>query len=168
MTVPSHHWHIKLVESFLPLHLFVRTHVFNGRMDSAIQRINHWPVDKRSWDRNFCLLVLGNRPIVPKAFYYLFQSVKMRYPRQLVWTLHVFAISNKHIQSVLRLAASVSVSIQITISQELSVDFLLFMKTPNDGRQWISAQLQISVLLRFTGHRYAKSSKGRLLLLRAS
>ena len=105
----------KLVESFLPLHLLVRTHVFNGRMDSALQQINHWFMDKRSWDRNFCLFVLGNRLIVSQTFYYLFQSVKMRYPRQLVWTLYVFAISNKYIQSVLRLAASVSVSIQITI-----------------------------------------------------
>ena len=73
--------------------------------------INHWLVDKRSWDRNFCLFFLGNRLIVSQTFYYLFQTVKMRYPRQLVWTLYVFAISNKYIQSVLRLAASVSVSI---------------------------------------------------------
>lgn len=101
----------KLVESFLPLHLLVWTHVFNGRMYSALQQINHWLVDKRSWDRNFCLIVLGNRLIMSQTFYYLFQSVKMRYPRQLVWTLYVFAISNKYIQSVLRLAASVSVSI---------------------------------------------------------
>ena len=101
----------KLVESFLPLHLLVRTHLFNGRMDSALQQTNHWLVHKRSWDRNFCLFVLGNRLIVSQTFYYLFQSVKMRYPRQLVWTLYVFAISNKYIQSVLRLAASVSVSI---------------------------------------------------------
>ena len=105
----------KLVESFLPLYLLVRTHVFNRRMGSALQRINHWIMDKRSWDRNFCLFVLGNRLIVSQTFYYLFQSVKMRYPRQLVWTLYVFAISNKYIQSVLRLAASASVSIQITI-----------------------------------------------------
>ena len=101
----------KVVESFVPLHLLVWTHVFNGRMYSALQQINHWLVDKRSWDRNFCLFVLGNRLIVSQTFYYLFQSVKMRYPRQLVWTLYVFAISNKYIQSVLRLAASVSVSI---------------------------------------------------------
>ena len=140
----------ELVESFLPIHLLVRTHVFNGRMDSALQQINHWLVDKRSWDRNFCLFVLGNRLIVSQTFYYLFQSVKMMYPRQLVWTLYVFAISNKYIQSVLRLAASVSVSISIIISQKLSVDFRLLMKTPNDER--ISAQLQINVLLRFTGH----------------
>ena len=149
MTVPSHHWHQTCW--ILPTNPPISQNSCFQREDgSALQQINHWLVDKRSWDRNFCLFVLGNRLIVSQTFYYLFQSVKMMYPRQLVWTLYVFAISNKYIQSVLRLAASVSVSISVIISQKLSVDFRLLMKTPNDER--ISAQLQINVLLRFTGH----------------